>query len=91
MSLIVAFYVFHFLPAYILHENTIFRHLNSVILVQMATKPKQPDILRTAKQIAALLAKSGLDCDQQIQSMEAVKLSVADATRRLRQPEGGAQ
>jgi len=57
----------------------------------MATKPKQPDILRTAKQIAALLAKSGLDPDQQIQSMEAVKLSVLDATRRFRQSDGGAQ
>lgn len=62
----------------------------------MATKPKQPDILRTAKQIAALLAKSGLDCNQKIQSMEAAKLSVVDTMRQemkqeLRQSDGGAQ
>jgi len=32
----------------------------------MPRKPKQPDIVRTAKQIVALLAKSGLDNQQQV-------------------------
>jgi len=40
---------------------------------------KKPDILSTAKKIAAMLTKSGLDWNRQSQALEVAKKVVADA------------
>jgi hypothetical protein len=45
----------------------------------MGRKPKEPDILSTAKRIATMLAKSGLDFNRQNQALSVAVKVVADA------------
>ena len=70
-------------------QKPIFPRKKDVFLLQMAGKQAKTEFLKMGEKIAATLAKSGMEFDQQYAAIEVAKLIMANS--EYRQSDGGAQ